>query len=159
MSTFRYGLLISLFVLIFASTLAADGSTLFDRLDTNKDGFVTNEEVDSEKKALYERLLRTSDKNGDNRLSRQEFLNGTTKKREGAGIGPFPQGRRPDPQQIFKRFDRNGDGQVQTAELPERLRSGFDRADVNRDGALSADEFPRVLPFFARKMSKDGPIF
>ncbi len=37
-------------------------------------------------------------------------------------------------------FDRNSDGKLTRAEVPERMQGLFDRADADKDGALSADE-------------------
>jgi hypothetical protein len=42
--------------------------------------------------------------------------------------------------EILMSFDDNGDGRLTTAEVPERFRGLFDRADANKDGALTADE-------------------
>ncbi|MFO0679473.1 MAG: hypothetical protein U0169_23305 [Polyangiaceae bacterium] len=41
---------------------------------------------------------------------------------------------------LVKRFDKNADGIVQVAELPERMQKFLGRADANADGALTADE-------------------
>ena len=37
-------------------------------------------------------------------------------------------------------FDRNSDGRPRRAEVPERFQGLFDRADANRDGALTREE-------------------
>jgi Ca2+-binding EF-hand superfamily protein len=37
-------------------------------------------------------------------------------------------------------FDRNGDGRLDRAEVPERFQGLFDRADANHDGTLTRDE-------------------
>ena len=37
-------------------------------------------------------------------------------------------------------FDRNGDGKLDRAEVPERFQGLFDRADANKDAALTRDE-------------------
>src|SRR6478672_11202497 len=58
-------------------TLAAqDAADLFSKLDANKDGYVTPDEVQESQKALYERMLRNADKDGDKKLSKEEFLAG-----------------------------------------------------------------------------------
>src|SRR6476646_4389649 len=62
---------------VTAGTLAAqDAAELFSKLDANKDGFVTADEVQESQKALFERLLRNADKDGDKRLSKEEFQAG-----------------------------------------------------------------------------------
>jgi len=52
---------------------------------------------------------------------------------------PAQQPRRPggDP---FKQWDSNGDGKLTRDELPAAIRGNFDRADTNRDGAISREE-------------------
>lgn len=40
-------------------------------------------------------------------------------------------------------FDRDGDGKLVRAEVPERFQGLFDRADANQDGSLSRDELTR----------------
>jgi heat shock protein HtpX len=72
-----------------AAPLAAqDNSDLFSKLDANKDGFVTPDEIKDDQKALYERMLRTSDKDGDKKLSKDEFQ---------AGLKPDETPRQPLP--------------------------------------------------------------
>jgi hypothetical protein len=46
----------------------------------------------------------------------------------------------PDPAAIVKRFDKNGDGVLQVAELPEHMQKFMGKADTNGDGILSVDE-------------------
>ena len=45
---------------------------------------------------------------------------------------------------IFKQMDRNGDGKVQEAEIPEARRQQLMRLDTNRDGAISLEEAERL---------------
>ena len=54
--------------------------------------------------------------------------------RHGRGRGPR------DPAEMVKRFDKNGDGALQVAELPERMQKFVGKADTNADGVLSVDE-------------------
>ncbi len=43
-------------------------------------------------------------------------------------------------QDLFDRWDRNGDGKLTRDELPEKARPNFDRADTNGDGVISREE-------------------
>jgi collagen type III alpha len=136
-------------LLIWAAALAApiplvaDESDLFATLDANQDGFVTKDEAPGEKQRQFERLLRTNDKNGDGKLSREEFV---AKAAEPAADPPATrgEGRDGDPAEFFKRLDKDGDGKLNKEEAPERLRQFFDRVDVNSDGKIDAAEFREV---------------
>ncbi|MFC1642006.1 hypothetical protein ACFL5O_04865 [Myxococcota bacterium] len=63
--------------------------------------------------------------------------------------GAEPQERRrsgrPGPEEFAKRFDQNGDGQVQLSELPPRARQRIGQADSNGDGVLSQDEIAQGM--------------
>jgi acetyl esterase/lipase len=43
-------------------------------------------------------------------------------------------------QDLFDRWDRNGDGKLTRDELPQGARPNFDRADANDDGVISREE-------------------
>jgi len=51
------------------------------------------------------------------------------------------QGSRPDPEEMFKRFDGNGDGKISREEAPPRLVQNFDRFDITKDGFITLREF------------------
>lgn len=52
-----------------------------------------------------------------------------------------PPQQRPDPAQLFQRFDQNGDGVLETSELPEGLRPVASAADTNGDGKIDRQEW------------------
>lgn len=143
------------------STAAGDGEAgLFQRLDANADGALRLDEVPAEKQRLLARLIRAADKNGDGQLSREEFATGLKSAAAQRLAGSDPQntaeqgvgdraraGARPDAAAIFRRMDRNGDGQVTKDEVPEERRERFGRllsvADENGDAALTSEEFAK----------------
>ncbi len=43
----------------------------------------------------------------------------------------------------FAGFDKDGDGQVTKAELPEQMQGMFDQLDKNQDGVITRDEIPQ----------------
>jgi len=63
-----------------------------------------------------------------------------------SGTSTVPGAAGIDLEQAFKHADIDGDGAVSKAEAAgnERLVVGFDRADKNKDGKLSRDEFDSV---------------
>jgi Ca2+-binding EF-hand superfamily protein len=129
-------------------TQEADAAALFAQLDTNQDGQLTIDEVPEDKRRLFERLLRLSDKNGDGKLDRDEFSAGIQRKpQETQADRKPPDGPdgRPGPEKIFQRLDANGDGKITLDEVPEprkeRFKTLIERADKDGDGALSQQEF------------------
>jgi len=62
------------------------------------------------------------------------------------GRGPRPGGPggpgqgRPNPEEMFKRLDKNADGKITKDEAPERMAENFDKIDKNGDGAITQDE-------------------
>src|SRR5688572_3354802 len=88
---------------------------LFDKLDANKDGFITPDEVDGEAKTKLERLLRTSDKDEDKKLSKDEFAAGLKQPETPRTPVDGAEGRRPggpDAKEFFARVDANKDGKI-----------------------------------------------
>jgi Ca2+-binding EF-hand superfamily protein len=45
-----------------------------------------------------------------------------------------------DPARFVQRFDKNGNGTVEIAELPERMQKWLAKADTNQDGKITVDE-------------------
>lgn len=59
----------------------------------------------------------------------------------GGGGGGGGGGRqRPNPDQIFKDADKNGDGKLEGDEISDRMKSGMERIDQDKDGAITLDE-------------------
>lgn len=139
-----------------SAPLLGDEPSLFERLDKNKDGQLTADEVSEEHKALFERLLRNADKNSDSKLSKEEFAAGQTKKEEprstfGSGSGgPGPGMMRPG--EMLSRLDKDKDGKLSKEEVPERMRENFSKMDQNGDGFVE----PKELEAAMRTMMQRG---
>jgi Ca2+-binding EF-hand superfamily protein len=141
---------------------------LFGRLDANGDGVVTADEIPQERRGFFERLLRTADRNGDGKLTREEFTAAQPDRprRE----GDQPSAERPDQaafprgniEEFFRRLDRNGDGKIGPDEVPEGQPGEFvkrmiQRADRNGDGAATLEEIRAAAPAVARGAA--NPLF
>ena len=110
-------------------------------LDADRDGAVSAAEIRSSAAAL-----RTLDRNGDGQLTSDEVApafgregrrgRGDDGERGGGAAGAAPD----DLAGALMAFDRNGDGKLVRGELPERFQGLLERADANRDGALTEEE-------------------
>ena len=151
----------ALLLLLASSAAAADDAStppsggasaviLFERLDRNGDGQLTADEVPAGRRALFDRLLQTADADKDGKLSRDEFAAGLESKRPERPVSEKLPERNPaggagiDPDRVFSRFDRNGDGKIVAGEVPDEARGIFERllvrADKNGDGELTKQE-------------------
>jgi Ca2+-binding EF-hand superfamily protein len=119
-------------------------------LDANHDGTISTAEIRAASSALL-----GLDVNKDGRLLADELRpafgpDGRNDGRAGfggrRGRGEEAEGRGAaaasgdDLADTLMAFDRDGDGKLVRAEVPERFQGLFDRADGNKDGALSRDE-------------------
>ena len=148
----------------------------FVRLDANRDGFLTQAEVQAQRQAVRgerreargqrrSRIFARLDANRDGELSREEFQ----KRRQGAQRGDRAERREARQERRSERrgergqggaglcarhilqADANNDGRVSLAEVNRGALQLFDRIDSNRDGSVSADERR------AARMSFGGP--
>lgn len=104
-----------------AGSLRADGATSptlqerFERLDANRDGYITWEEALPSRQADFRKM----DKSGDGRVLASEYA------------GSLP----------FGRFDTNSDGAISQAEFLATHRSMFLQFDADRNARISLPEF------------------
>lgn len=146
-------------------------------LDANGDGV-----IDAKELANAAFVLKRLDRNGDGRLTEDEFRPkrpaggaggsggqggqpggsgqggpGPKGSGEKGGQGGDPGGQAPkgDSDFVSRLFqnDKNNDGKLTKNELPEALQSIFERADTNRDGAIDRQE---AGVFAERMKSRSG---
>lgn len=110
------------------------GRRMFQELDQNADGKVTQAEV----KARSENRLATFDADKDGRLSLDEFQ------------AMWLEFVRPRMVDRFQAFDEDGDAAITQAELTGRLSGMIERLDRNDDGAVTKQELRRTLRHFWR---------
>jgi Ca2+-binding EF-hand superfamily protein len=148
-----------------------DPKQQFERLDRNKDGKVTRDEVPE---MARERLRPLFDRLGKDELSLDDF---TRMQRPGGDRRPGmerSEGDRPRGPLFLRLLDANGDGRISKAELA-KASDLFEQLDQNRDGELDMFELlgpppdgPRMergegdrpgRPFFGRlDANQDGKI-
>lgn len=127
-------------------TLADRGRTLFELLDANHDGRLSQREL----KSAWARLV-AWDRDGDGCISRREiprqFLVSVSPGRPGftrqmqmaPGYGPAYRSAPPRGPLWFRRMDRNGDGDVSPREFLG-TPADFKRLDKDGDGLIDPDE-------------------
>jgi Ca2+-binding EF-hand superfamily protein len=133
-------------------TNSAGDTQLFDRLDSNHNGVITTEEVTSDNRRLFERLLRRADANHDKSLSREEFLASLVPSRPEKPI----EAKQPEmPQADALRYllltmDKNQNSVIEADEIPKEMKPAFefvlDRLDANKNGRLDRYELARGGP-------------
>ncbi|TWU65279.1 EF hand [Crateriforma conspicua] len=125
-------------------------NAIAEALDTDGDHVISGAEI---QKAVD--ALKKLDRNGDGRLSNDEFDPMGPRSFGGPdGRGPGgggPGGRGPDGRgdgggfvSRIMSFDENGDGKVSKDELPARMQMALDRYDANKDGVLDQDELDKA---------------
>jgi acetyl esterase/lipase len=62
-----------------------------------------------------------------------------------AALVPWVSAQRLLPEELFKRWDKNKDGKLVLAELPQNAKRNFKRADANGDGAITLAEHLQFL--------------
>jgi Ca2+-binding EF-hand superfamily protein len=97
-------------------------------LDTDHDGVISAAEI-----AAAPESLRALDRDEDGRITAEECV-------EGGERGPSTN----DMVKTLMAFDKNGNGQIERSELPERMQGLFDRGDLNKDGVLTMDEIRKL---------------
>jgi YD repeat-containing protein len=132
---------------------------MFARLDTNRDGSVTQAEADAargqwiEKRreraaerggAAFDRL----DTNKDGQVSRQEWDAGRQVREQRMAAGGQMRGIHHAGMgfggRMFGMADANKDGRVSLAEAQAAALQHFDRVDLNHDGKITPDERRQV---------------
>ena len=122
----------------------------FEKFDKNQDGYIDEDEVRKARKEKPKKerkgYLNKHDKNGDGKLSKDEF---------------------PGSDEAFDNFDKNQDGYIDKDEAhkarkertKKKTQAYLIKYDKNGDGKLSKDEFPGSEEAFEKfDKNKDGSI-
>ncbi len=119
----------------------------FAKMDANRDGSVTREEIDATRAArraeMQDRRFGMMDANKDGSISRAEFDSAASargERRAERGGKRGKRGGRGGPEAMLARADTNADGRLTLAEMLSRPMARFETSDTNRDGTLTPDE-------------------
>jgi Ca2+-binding EF-hand superfamily protein len=147
----------------FAANTApsAGDAELFNRLDANHNGAIVADEVTSENRALFDRLLRKGDKNQDKSLSRDEFVAALVPSRPEKAIEakqPSGMAEADEVRYLLLKLDTNSNARIEKDEVPKNMQAVFetilDRLDTNNDDKLDRQELSRpnpMLPMLAKR--------
>lgn len=123
-----------------AELLKGNADDLLKRLDKNKDGYLTKDELPPR---LAERFAEL-DRNGDGKLDKKEVEAMFQVLRKMAGDAPSKGPERPEVErrvnEMLERLDTNKDGKISKDEAKGPLAENFDRVDTNKDGYLDKSE-------------------
>ena len=108
--------------------------------------------------ALWQELLKRADKDGDGKISREEF---ETVRPKGGGRAP---GGGSNPMKLFEKADGDGDGKISKSDFQSALAQDtdsatagqvFDAMDTNQDGVVSAAEYAAAM----QRLDLTGQLF
>ncbi|GGE59798.1 EF-hand domain-containing protein [Actibacterium pelagium] len=126
------------------------GPIIFSELDSNGDGFLTQEEMDARKAAKFAEI----DTNGDGQLSADEIV--ASHERADDERRARRAGR------MIEALDTNDDGLISAEEMAAheggKRRGGnlFERADADDDGQISEEEFQTAMSKMQKRFGQGG---
>ncbi|HEX8574521.1 MAG TPA: EF-hand domain-containing protein [Allosphingosinicella sp.] len=162
------------------AAVAAQVQARFARADSNRDGFVTREEVRARAEARREQrrerraerraqLFERLDSNNDGSISRAEFSDRPALRGAERGERRTVRGERRGQRfanrggrgmgggfgaRGFAAMDLNGDGRVALAEASRAALQRFDRVDSDRDGTITPGERQAAREAFRERMGE-----
>lgn len=124
---------------------AGDANAAFDRLDTDKNGWIGRDEFAKAREQRIERRIVMRDKVTDGARSPKDGKDVRRHVRRMHGPGGF--GAR-----MIVMADTNSDGQITLAEAEALALQHFDQMDANRDGQVTREERRSARPALINRM-------
>ncbi len=156
----RLGLILAATVAIVASDLPAFATApapsaaqdgLFQRLDADGDGALSETEIAPEDRNLFQRLMRRADDDGDGRLSHDEFRSGLVPSRPEKPLEKKQPSTLPQAdavRYVLLTMDTTRDSIIDAEEVPPELLDVFDalteRVDRNNNDTIERQELDRA---------------
>ena len=115
----------------------------FGRVDTNNDGFLSRDEIGAAgTKAIQQAQENLAEK------AKEEFTKLDTDKNGQLSLTEFRAAAKVNakatPDDALGRLDSNKDGKISPAEFKAQTLATYDKADLNKDGKLTADEVAKA---------------
>lgn len=136
------------------AALADKGHGMFERSDTNGDGFVSKDEFAAGRTSMFSKL----DANGDGVIDQAEIDKAREAWHQRANKPAQTEGNTQTQAQnkehrgFMARLDTNNDGKITAAEFAAAGDQMFAKLDKNADGKIAKDEVPQH-----RKHGADAP--
>lgn len=141
------------------AALADRGHGMFERSDTNGDGFVSKEEFAAGRNAMFAKL----DANGDGFIDQAELdkareaWHQRASKPAQTDTGTQAEAQNKQHRGFMQRMDADGDGKVTAQEFAVAGDRMFARLDKNADGKIAKDEVPHHRKKADAPASGDAP--
>jgi Ca2+-binding EF-hand superfamily protein len=136
--------------LAFAESPSAGNEELFKRLDANANGTIAADEVPSDQKRLFIRLVSKADVDRDKSLSRDEFLAAlvpTRPEKEIEAKQPVGYPQADAVRYLLLTMDTSRNSWIEPDEVPKNMQRLYDvlaeRIDANKNGTMDRYELSR----------------
>lgn len=146
-----------LLLVLSAQHALADTQSLFTSLDRDQNGLLLADEIDSQHRRLFDRLLRTADSDQDGQLSSYEFQAGLEPKQSAKPLAKKQGSEHPGSNALLlllAKMDVNANGLIEAEEVPQQFRQLFDRIEERLGGDPDGVLDRRELTYAAPKLSQ-----
>ena len=123
------------------AAFSANVDKMFAAIDTSKDGYITAAEVEAAQMKEAQVALAQYRQLREQAFKKMDANNdGNVTLAEWTAARPDPTVKKPDASKLMGRADTNKDGKISRDEYRVRPMGDFDKLDKNKDGAIDAKE-------------------